>query len=152
MRATAAVRRIPPRRHACQVPLQLGEGFVKVDASWGEVQPLELASGVRTIGELELVDHLERGLPVIDTRLEHFHRDGTVPGAQSISHEQIIDRLDELDPETPTVFFCNGPQCKATPDAIARLLAAGFPPASILYYRGGMHDWVTLGYPVSAAA
>jgi rhodanese-related sulfurtransferase len=110
------------------------------------VQPLELAQDVRTLGELELIRHLEQGLPVVDTRLAEFHRDGTVPGARSIPHEEIIERLHELDPTTPTVFFCNGPQCTATPDAVRRLLDAGFPPESILYYRGGMHDWLTLGY------
>lgn len=132
------------------VPRPAEDGVVKVDATWGEVQPIELAPGVRTIGELELIEHLDRGLPVIDMRLESFHRDGTIPGARGIPHEQILDHRDELDPELPTVFFCNGPQCKATPDGIATLLDAGYPARAILYYRGGMHDWMTLGYPTTA--
>ena len=37
-------------------------------------------------------------------------------------------------------------ECAATPDAIHKLLVAGYAPAAILYYRGGMHDWITLGY------
>jgi rhodanese-related sulfurtransferase len=101
---------------------------------------------VRTIGEIELIDHLERGLPAIDTRQPHFHRDATIPGARGIVHEQILDHLDELDRGVPTVFFCNGPQCKATPDAVHALLEAGYRAKAILYYRGGMHDWMTLGY------
>lgn len=129
------------------VPRPLGDGLFEVDATWGTVQPFELASGVRTIGELELLAHLGDGLPAIDTRLEHFHRDGTIPGARGVPHAQILDRRGELDPSVPTVFFCNGPQCAATPDAIRRLLGAGYPARSILYYRGGMHDWMTLGYP-----
>jgi rhodanese-related sulfurtransferase len=120
-----------------------------VDARWGSVQPLELAAGVRTIAELELIDHLEHGLPVVDTRLRHFYRQGTIPGARSLPHEEIVERMGELDPSKTTVFFCNGPQCTATPDAVSRLLDAGFPAESILYYRGGMHDWLTLGYPTS---
>lgn len=52
-------------------------------------------------------------------------------------------------PGVPTAFFCNGPQCAATPDAIAQLLDAGYPAHAILYYRGGMHDWLTLGYPTA---
>ena len=36
-----------------------------------------------------------------------------------------------------------------TPDAIRSLLECGFPEASILYYRGGMHDWITLGLPIA---
>jgi len=124
----------------------------EVDATWGTVQPIELAPDVRTIGELELIEHLRNGGAAIDTRQEHFYSQATIPGARGIPHEEILDRRDELDPDRPTVLFCNGPQCAATPDAIARLLGAGYPPQSILYYRGGMHDWMTLGYPVAPGA
>ncbi|HEU0023967.1 MAG TPA: rhodanese-like domain-containing protein [Thermoleophilaceae bacterium] len=111
------------------------------------MQPIELAPGVRTVGELELIDHVERGLALVDTRLEHFHRAATIPGASNIPHKDVLARIDELDSDNATVFFCNGPQCAATPDAVRTLLAAGHPAGAILYYRGGMHDWMTLGYP-----
>jgi rhodanese-related sulfurtransferase len=139
--------RLPKHEQVCQVPRRIGNGVVEVDATWGTVQPIELAPAVRTVGELELIEQVRRGLPLIDTRLAHFHREGTIPGARSIPHEEIIDRLDELDASVPTVLFCNGPQCAATPDAIHKLLDAGYPANAIRYYRGGMHDWITLGYP-----
>jgi rhodanese-related sulfurtransferase len=143
------IERPPAREDPCQVPQPLADGFLKVDSTWGEVQPIELAPGVRTIGELELIEHVKRDLPLIDTRLEHFHQEGTIPGAHGIPHEQILARRGELDPASPTVFFCNGPQCTATPDAIRTLLEDGYPATGILYYRGGMHDWMTLGYPTA---
>src|SRR5947209_2839677 len=146
MPSTAELERIPRRERTCQVPRHTGEGLFEVDATWGAVQPIELVQGVRTIGELELIEHLDQGLPLVDTRLEHFHREGTIPGARNIPHERIFNHHDEFDRTVPTVFFCNGPQCAATPDAIRRLLEAGYPRRSILYYRGGMHDWMTLGY------
>ncbi len=149
MSVITQLRRLPRRRHTCQVPQPAGDGLVRVDATWGTVQPMELAAGVRTIGELELVEHAHEGLPLVDTRLEHFFREGTIPGARSISHEEIVQRRAELDSTVPTVFFCNGPQCLATPDAIAALLEAGYPASAILYYRGGIHDWMTLGYPTT---
>jgi rhodanese-related sulfurtransferase len=149
MPSAAKLERAPRRDNAWMVPRPVGDGLVRVDATWGNVQPIELAPGVRTIGELELIDHVAHGRPVIDTRQPHFHRDATIPGARGIPHERILDHLDELDPTTPTVFFCNGPQCKATPDAIHTLLDAGYPARAIHYYRGGMHDWVTLGYPTA---
>ena len=147
MTRAAQLERHPSREHTCQVPRPVGDGLFEVDATWGTVQPIELAPGVRTVGELELIEHLRQGLPVIDTRLEHFNRAGTIPGARSIPHAEITTRLDELDRSVPTVFFCNGPQCAATPDAIHKLLDADYPARAILYYRGGMHDWTTLGYP-----
>lgn len=70
------------------------------------------------------------------------------PAAVNIPHQDIRARRHELDPGRPTVMFCNGPQCTATPQAIAALLAAGHPAQALLYYRGGIHDWVTLGLPL----
>jgi rhodanese-related sulfurtransferase len=121
-----------------------------VEAGWGAVQPIEIAPGVRTVGELELVEHLESGLAVIDTRRSHFYGEATIPGAINIPHPDIDDRRGELDGTAVTVLFCNGPQCKATPTAIRALLEHGHPAESLLYYRGGMHDWMTLGYPTVA--
>lgn len=144
--------RLPSREEPTRLPRSTGEGRFEVDAAWGTVQPIELAPGVRTVGELEVIEHLQAGRPVIDTRLAHFHREATIPGARWICHEEILERRGELDPDTPAVFFCNGPQCSATPDAISRLLECGHPAQAILYYRGGMHDWMTLGYPTVAGA
>lgn len=151
MRATETTRRakldrVAPRDGARMVPRPLGDGRFEVDAAWGSVQPLTLAPGVTTVGELELIEHIRQGLPVIDTRRAHFHRQATIPGARGIPHDEILDHCDELDPRVPTVFFCNGAQCKATPDAIRALLRSGYPAEAILYYRGGLRDWMTLGY------
>jgi len=35
---------------------------------------------------------------------------------------------------------------------IRTLLTNGYPPESILYYRGGIHDWMTLGLPIEIPA
>jgi rhodanese-related sulfurtransferase len=143
------IERSQPRENSCMVPQTGDDGMVRVDPTWGSVQPIELAAGVRTIGELELLEHLSRDLPVIDTRQPDFLDDATIPGARRVPHEEILQHVDELDAAKPAVFFCNGPQCKATPDAIRTLLEHGYPAGSILYYRGGMHDWMTLGYPTA---
>lgn len=45
------------------------------------------------------------------------------------------------------ILFCNGPQCPQSPHAIRELLEAGHPARSLAYYRGGMHDWVSLAMP-----
>jgi rhodanese-related sulfurtransferase len=117
-----------------------------VDATWGLIAPMALAPGVRTLGELEVIEHLRSGGACVDCRQPTYYAQGTLPGAINIPHQEIVEHRDEL--EQPTVLFCNGPQCTATSDAVATLLAAGHPAEALLYYRGGIHDWVTLGLPL----
>lgn len=143
-------QRIPPQGKHFLVP-QPSEnepGVVVVDVTWGTIQPMQVAEGVHTIGEVELLVHLEKGWPVIDSRTADFFITSTIPGARNIPYPEAEARIDELDREQPTIFFCNGPQCGQSPTAIHTLLEAGFPADKILYYRGGLHDWLTLGLPV----
>ena len=144
------MRRLPRRENPIRVPqpVEGDPGLFVVDATWGEIRPIELARGVRTVGEPEVIDHLEKGLALIDTRVHDAYVRSTIPGAINVPHTEIVERREELDDDVESVFFCNGPQCAATPDAVQRLLGAGYPAGAILYYRGGMHDWVTLGLPV----
>lgn len=120
-----------------------------VDATWGTIAPISLAPGVSTIGELELIRHIQSGGTLIDTRSPDAYAEGTIPTARNIPHGEAGDAIATLDANAKTAFFCNGPQCAATPDAVSTLLGAGFPAPAILYYRGGLHDWVTLGLPIA---
>jgi len=123
-------------------------GLVRVDATWGDIQPMQVAEGVRTVGELEVIEYLEQGLPVIDARTSGFYEESTISGARNIPYPDVKARMEELDPVQPTIFFCNGPQCGQSPVAMRALLEAGYPPEGILYYRSGLHGWLTLGLPV----
>ena len=96
-----------------------------------------------------MIEHLRAGRPLVDCRLPEYVDRGTIPGAVNIPHGEIAQRIAELDPVEPTVVFCNGPQCTATARATDALLAAGWPAERLLYYRGGIHDWVTLGLPLA---
>ena len=123
---------------------------VEVDAAWGTIQPMQIADGVRTVGELETIDHLEQEMPVVDSRNPDSYRQATIPGATNLPFSEATSRVDELDRQNPTIFFCNGPQCGQSPTAISNLLEAEYPPEKILYYRGGLHDWITLGLSVAS--
>ena len=129
-------------------PVKGEPGLVQVDTTWGKIQPIKLADGVRTIDEIELNDSLEKGKQVIDGRTPDFYKESTIPGAKNIPHNEVVERMDELNREESAIFFCNGPQCPQSSSAIRNLLEAGYPPDKILYYRGGMHDWVTLGLSI----
>jgi hypothetical protein len=55
-----------------------------VDATWGTIAPIQLAPGVCTVGEVEVIEHIAAGLPLIDTRLATYLETGTLPSARSI--------------------------------------------------------------------
>jgi hypothetical protein len=149
----AQIRRLARRDDAFFLPQPVpGEpGRFVVDATWGRITPLHLAPGVGTVGEQEVLTHIQAGLPLVDCRLERYVAEGTLPTARSLPHTEQRDRIGEVSRALDTVLFCNGPQCGATPDSIRILLEAGHPPERLLYYRGGIHDWVTLGLPLVAA-
>lgn len=148
----AELPRLARRAHPERVPRAVEDepGIFAVDATWGVIQPISLAPGVRPVGELEVIEHLRAGRPLVDCRLPEYVESGTIPGA--VPHDEIVERIAELDPVEPTVVFCNGPQCTATAQATDALLAAGWPAERLLYYRGGIHDWVTLGLPIAELA
>lgn len=120
---------------------------VEVDTTWGKVQPLQPVPGVRTVGELEVIALVEAGAVLLDTRVPDSRSGLTIKGAVNMPHDQVIERRGELDEDRISVLFCNGPQCPQTPDALRLLVDDGFPAAALAYYRGGIHDWVTLAYP-----
>jgi rhodanese-related sulfurtransferase len=124
-------------------------GLFVVDATWGIIQPLVLSPGVETVAELEVIAHIRAGGALVDCRLARYLDGGSIPTAVNIPHGEIVERSRELDPDALTVVFCNGPQCLASSDAVSALLQAGWPARALAYYRGGLHDWVTLGLPLA---
>lgn len=137
------------------------------------IQPMQLAEGVETIGELEMLDYLRRAaagdqdILVIDSRGADWLMNGTIPGAVNIHYKRLSMRaaaeadiasiLQNRFGATRTaefwnfrdaktlVMFCNGPWCGQSPTNIRGLLRLGYPPSKLKWYRGGMQAWETLG-------
>lgn len=156
MPPTSATRvpleRVAPRERPFRVPRPLDHpGLYVVDGSWGTIQPITIAPGVRTVGELEVIEHIRDGGTLIDTRSPQAHAQTTIPTAINVPHGEAASSGAALDGTRPAVLFCNGPLCAATPSAIRALLDAGHAADSLLYYRGGLRDWITSGLPVTGA-
>ncbi len=138
-------------------------------------QPMRVAEGVETIGEVELVDFMRRRLAdgsgvLIDARTPDWNRRGTIPGSVNIPFTRLnpaqgADDLTLEDALAPLgvsegddgwdfsrakelVLWCNGPWCGQSPTAIRGLLSIGYPAEKIRYYRGGMQLWRIFGLPV----
>jgi rhodanese-related sulfurtransferase len=128
-------------------PVEGEPDVVAVDTTWGELQRLQAAPGVRTVGELELVDLVDQGAVLVDCRTRGSFGGRTLPGSVLLPHDEIVERRAELDTDGLSILFCNGPQCPQSPGAIRRLLESGYPAEALAYYRGGLHDWVTMALP-----
>ncbi|WP_317622912.1 rhodanese-like domain-containing protein [Thiohalobacter sp.] len=144
------------------------------------IQPIRLAPGVETIGEVEMLDYLARkeagddSILVIDSRTPDWVERGTIPGSVNIPWTQlnparsdpftIADILEkrfgartqeglwDYSNAKTLVMFCNGMWCGQSPNNIKALLKYGYPAHKIKWYRGGMQDWEILGLTTVKAA
>jgi rhodanese-related sulfurtransferase len=138
------------------------------------IQPIMLAVGVETLGELEVLEYLARvhkgdtSCMVIDSRTPDWYVKATIPGASNIPFAQnnAGEATDlaavrasftglfgvkangngfDFSQAKTLAIFCNGPWCGQTPNYIRTLVALGYPATKLKWYRGGMQDWCLLG-------
>ena len=138
------------------------------------IQPMQLAPGVETIGEIEMLDYLERmsegdtSILVVDSRTPDWVKRGTIPGAVNLPWTRLnpargadplsigeiltehfgardLEGLWDFSDAKTLVMFCNGMWCGQSPNNIKNLLKFGYPPHKLKWYRGGMQNWENLG-------
>ncbi|MDM8547177.1 rhodanese-like domain-containing protein [Candidatus Venteria ishoeyi] len=136
------------------------------------IQPMQLATGVETVAELEVLDYLQRWhqgddtILVVDSRVANQFKRSTIPGTLNIPwtalsgsanpmeiSEILSNRFNVVEMEglydfsqaKTLVMFCNGAWCGQSPNNIKVLLKYGYPAHKIKWYRGGMQDWESFG-------
>ena len=82
---------------------------------------------------------------ILDVRGPFEVEEGTIPGSVTIPLAELVPRLDELDPDAPTVVYCAGGYRSSTAASVLR--AAGF--ADVSDVLGGWSGWVSAGLPVA---
>jgi rhodanese-related sulfurtransferase len=128
-----------------------------------EIQPYTVAKGIKTVSELDVFTfirkELKKGHLLIDTRLEHWFYQSSIPAAINIpftsisSNKKIRKQLSiskkgeilNFSKAKKILIFDNGPWCPQATEAVKALLKLGYPKEKILYYRGGMQYWNILG-------
>lgn len=144
------------------------------------IQPMTLAPGVETLGELEVLAFLEGvangdGGLLIDSRdADWVARSGVIPGATQLAWTRLhpahaeADAIAEIlqmqfgaarsgllwnfENARTLVFYCNGAWCGQSPTNIRQLLALGYPAHKLKWYRGGMQSWKSLGLTTAPVA
>ncbi|RYA23421.1 sulfurtransferase [Malaciobacter halophilus] len=148
--------------------------------SFGVPQPMILAKGVETIGEIELIDYMKKAqtdssIAIIDTRTPGWYVRLRIPGAVNVPYtnfnykDDAIDMMEDymgvivksdgtldFSKVKTVVLYCNGYWCGQTPTMVKyakySLIKIGFPAEKIKYYRGGMQAWTSLGFTVTGDA
>ncbi|MDH5358982.1 MAG: rhodanese-like domain-containing protein [Gammaproteobacteria bacterium] len=136
------------------------------------IQPMTLAPGVETIGELELLQLLRRmqkgeDILLLDSREEHWLKKGMIPGAihlpwtllhnETANDEEIAEVLQfrfgavmtgqlwNFESAKTLILYCNGAWCGQSPTNIRALLSMGYPAHKLKWYRGGIQSWKQFG-------
>jgi len=133
------------------------------------IHPMKVADGVKTIGEVELIDYIKnyvnknKGV-IIDARLPSWYKVETIPSAinipftlfenpdsetidtifSSLGAKKVGGKWDFSDAKT-IIAFDNGVWCDQATRFVKGLLAHGYPASKIVYYRDGFQGWKLLG-------
>lgn len=146
-----------------------------VTTNRGAPQPMVLAKGVETVGELEFIEYMKKAqsddmIAIVDSRKPGWFHKLRIPGAINVpftafkSKEEAIEAMEDdlgvidndgkldFSKAKTIVAYCNGYWCGQTPTMVSRaqfsLLKMGYPASKIKYYRGGMQAWTSLGFTV----
>ena len=135
------------------------------------IAPMEVAGGVPTFGETEVLSFLvnevanSTGL-LVDARMPNDRAKGFIPGSVNLPYATLdagTSFLSEIftalgaralngefnfaDAQSLLVYD-TGPSSDDAGRLVNNLLAAGYPAEKIKYYRGGMQVWAVLGFSI----
>ena len=146
------------------VPKECKKTFITT-AGW--ISPINIADGIKTYGELEVIKFIKDGqtnddLLLVDARLPDWYAVNTIPTSVNLpfksfdpKHQDFEIVLDTAGVEfedgeydfsnaKTMLLYCNGTWCPQSVWAIENLLKIGYPKSKLLWYRGGMTSWKSL--------
>lgn len=137
----------------------------------GQLSPMKMHEKIDTYGELEVLEFLEElqedpHMLFVDSRKKGWYEARTIPGAVNIpfiyftedgkwekKKQEALELLGvkrekegyDFSEAKTVLFFCNGVWCRQSPQMIEALLAIGYPPEKMKWYRGGLQSWLNVG-------
>lgn len=138
----------------------------------GILQPISIDKEIQTVGELEVLNSIKKAEKapskyiLIDSRRSEWYDQMTIPTAVNLPYNEIAydkdfkedfnrmlkilnikkseEGLDFSEAKSATLF-CNGSWCAQSIKAIFTLIDLGYPKEKLLWYRGGLQDWMAYG-------
>ena len=134
------------------------------------IHKIEPVKGVKTIGELELIDFIKnrvytkKGI-LVDARIKKWFELETIPGAinipftlteinsekvkkalfKALGAKEKSDGTYDFSQAKDLAVFCNGLWCGNSVRFIQHMIEKGYPKEKLLYYRAGLQGWKLLG-------
>ena len=102
---------------------------------------------VNAEGVIELAESIP-GLIIIDSRIRNDRLHGYIEGSLSLPDEETTcENLAKVIPnqKAPALYYCNGPKCGRSANAIEVALACGYK--NVYWFRGGFEEWKAKNYP-----
>ncbi len=100
-------------------------------------------------GLIALVNENENQI-IIDSRISSDRKQGYIPGSISLpdtdTHCDSLARL-IAEKSDPVVFYCNGPKCRRSDNAVVIAVACGY--TNVYWFRGGIEAWRADNYPIT---
>ena len=141
----------------------------------GVIQPMKLDKEIETVGELEVLaliqalDFDPESYILIDARAKKWFREITIPHSVNIPtasiaydefnlfYEENLKHLNitkdangtlDFSQAKEAIIYCNAAWCTQSDKAIKELIKLGYPKKKLKWYRGGLQDWMSMGFSV----
>ncbi len=118
-------------------------------ASAEEALSPETVAGATTVDGATAKKMFDQEVAFIDVRKNSDWGAGRIPGAIHIELKKVYSAETlgaEIKKDEPVVIYCNGPKCMRSSKASAQAVKWGF--SKVYYYREGLPDWRSRGFPV----
>ena len=129
-----------------------------VAGAWAADTPTTL-SGVTVVSADEAKKMVDKGVPIIDTRVASEYAEKTIKGAKSVPYREKsakavdFDRKQDQwdlaklpqDKAAPVIFFCNAGECWKSYKSATVARDNGWK--QVYWLRGGLPEWISKGLP-----
>lgn len=117
-----------------------------------EYKSPETIQGTTKIDAEELIElaRENENLIIIDSRIHSDRNQGYIADSISLPDTEtdcpsLLTIIENKD--SPAVFYCNGPKCRRSDNAVAIALECGY--SNIYWFRGGFEEWKNKKYMIT---
>lgn len=125
--------------------------------SAGAITPEKL-DGAEIVSADQVKDLMSKGVKVFDVRVAYEYKEEHIDGAVSVPYKEKSKKAVDFDakedqfdlktlPKEGMVFHCNGPECWKSYKASVLAIKDG--RKKVYWFRGGMPEWKSKGFPVA---